>query len=267
MTYGDAVLFGAVQGLTEFLPISSSGHIVLLEKMLHVDVERNTAFVLMLHVGTLIAVLYAMRKEVRWLIQHPKARETWMLVVALLPTAVIGALFEEWFDDLFESGATIGLEFLLTGIILWWMDAIEAGRKNETTMTVADSLWIGALQGAAILPALSRSGLTIAGGLWRGLNREAATRFSFLLSIPAILGGVLVKLDDLVEAHGSAALSSGPMLAGMLAALATGYLSVRWTKSLVSRARMRWFAVYAFALSAWILFDQLVQHRFFPPLA
>ncbi|WP_041695163.1 undecaprenyl-diphosphate phosphatase [Alicyclobacillus acidocaldarius] len=267
MTYGDAVLFGAVQGLTEFLPISSSGHIVLLEKLLHVDVDHNTAFVLMLHVGTLMAVLYAMRKEVRWLIQHPKARETWMLVLALLPTAVIGGLFEEWFDDLFASGATIGLEFLLTGIILWWMDAVDAGPKNETTMTAADSLWIGALQGAAILPALSRSGLTIAGGLWRGLNREAATRFSFLLSIPAILGGVLVKLDDLVEAHGSAALSSGPMLAGMLAALATGYLSVRWTKALVARARMRWFAVYAFALSAWILFDQLIQHRFFPPLA
>ncbi|WP_206830428.1 undecaprenyl-diphosphate phosphatase [Alicyclobacillus fructus] len=267
MTYGEAVLFGAVQGLTEFLPISSSGHIVLLEKLLHVDVERNTAFILMLHVGTLFAVLYAMRREVRWLIQHPRARETWMLVVALLPTAVIGALFEEWFDDLFASGVTIGLEFLLTGVVLWWMDAIDAGKKNESTMTVADSLWIGALQGAAILPALSRSGLTIAGGLWRGLDRAAATRFSFLLSIPAILGGALVKLDDLVEAHGAVALSSGPMIAGMLAALAMGYLSVRWTASLVARTKMRWFALYAFALAAWILFDQLVQHRFFPPLA
>ena len=267
MTYGDAVLFGAVQGLTEFLPISSSGHIVLLEKLLHVDVERNTAFVLMLHVGTLLAVLYAMRKEVRWLIQHPKSRETWMLLVALSPTAVIGALFEEWFDDLFESGVTIGLEFFLTGIILWWMDSIDAGKKNESTMTVADSLWIGALQGAAILPALSRSGLTIAGGLWRGLDRKAATRFSFLLSVPAILGGVLVKLDDLVEAHSAQALSLGPLLAGMLAALAVGYLSVRWTAALVARAKMRWFAVYMFAVASWILFDQLVQHRFFPPLA
>ncbi|SIS96643.1 undecaprenyl-diphosphate phosphatase [Alicyclobacillus vulcanalis] len=267
MTYGEAVLFGAVQGLTEFLPISSSGHIVLLQKLMHVDVENNTAFVLMLHLGTLFAVLYAMRKEVRWLIQHPKARETWMVVLALLPTAVIGALFEEWFDDLFASGVTIGLEFFLTGVILWWMDAADAGHKNESTMTAADSLWIGALQGVAILPALSRSGLTIAGGLWRGLGREAATRFSFLLSIPAILGGVLVKLDDLFEAHGSAAVSAGPMFAGMLAALVMGYASVRFTQRLVVRARMRWFAVYTFALAAWILFDQLVQHRWFPPLA
>ncbi|TDY50708.1 undecaprenyl-diphosphatase [Alicyclobacillus sacchari] len=267
MTALQAVIMGIVQGITEFLPISSSGHIVLFEKLMHVQVEQDTLFILLLHIGTLAAVAYAMRKEVIWLWKHPRSRVTWMVLVALLPTAVIGALCEEWFDNLFESGVTIGLEFVVTGIILWWIDSIQAGPKTESSMSLADSLWIGTLQGIAILPALSRSGLTIAGGLWRGMDRMAATRFSFLLSIPAILGGTLVKLDDIVEAPAQALnLPWGEMLLGALAAAVAGYFSVRWTTWLVARCKMRVFAVYTFAIAAFILYDQLVGHRWFPPL-
>ncbi|GMA55693.1 hypothetical protein GCM10025858_01960 [Alicyclobacillus sacchari] len=175
MTALQAVIMGIVQGITEFLPISSSGHIVLFEKLMHVQVEQDTLFILLLHIGTLAAVAYAMRKEVIWLWKHPRSRVTWMVLVALLPTAVIGALCEEWFDNLFESGVTIGLEFVVTGIILWWIDSIQAGPKTESSMSLADSLWIGTLQGIAILPALSRSGLTIAadcGAEWTAWQRH-----------------------------------------------------------------------------------------------
>lgn len=262
-----AIVMGIVQGVTEFLPISSTGHVVLVEKLWHIQIENDTLFILLLHIGTLLAVVYAMRNEVRWLITHPKSRMTWMILVALLPTAVVGVVCEEWFESLFDSGVTIGFEFIITGVILWWMDTVQTGKKNETTMTLSDSLWIGTLQGIAILPALSRSGLTIAGGLWRGMDREAATRFSFVLSIPAILGATLVKLDDVFEDPSKTlALPWGEMLLGTAAAAIAGYFAVIGTRWLVEHSRMRIFAVYTWALAAFVLYDQIFGHHFFPPL-
>lgn len=266
MTFIQAIVLGIVQGITEFLPISSSGHLVLIQKLWHIT-EGGPLFVTLLHIGTLFAVIFAMRKEVLWLWQHPKSRVTWMLLIALLPTAVVGVLFEEWFDRLFETGATIGFEFIITGCVLWWMDSCQNGKKNENTMQLSDSLWIGTFQGAAILPALSRSGLTIAAGLWRGMDRDAAGRFSFLLSIPAILGGMLVELDDLFEHPEQIhALPWIAMLVGALAALISGYLSVKWTLWLLRKSRMRIFAVYVWILAVFVLSDQLFFHHWFPSL-
>ncbi|WAH35136.1 undecaprenyl-diphosphate phosphatase [Alicyclobacillus dauci] len=267
MTTLQAIIMGIVQGVTEFLPISSTGHVVLVEKLWHIHVESDTLFILLLHLGTLVAVLYAMRKEVAWLMSHPKSRTTWMILVALLPTAVVGAICEEWFESLFDSGITIGFEFVITGVVLWWMDSVATGKKNESTMSVSDSLWIGTFQGIAILPALSRSGLTIAAGLWRGMGRDAATSFSFVLSIPAILGATLVKLDDIFEnPAGALALPWGQMLAGTLAAAIAGYFAVIGTRWLVNRSRMRIFALYTWVLAAFVLYDQLVGHHYFPSL-
>jgi len=266
MTILQAFIMGLVQGVTEFLPISSSGHLLLLEKVWHMQTS-GLLFVTLLHVGTLVAVLWALRKEVRWLLKRPFSWPGIMILVALVPTAIIGVLFEEWFEDLFHTGATIGLEFVITGVVLWWMDSVKTGDKEENTMRVPDALWIGALQGAAILPALSRSGLTIAGGLWRGMTREAAGRFSFLLSIPAILGGLLVELDDLFEEPGQLAhIQWLPILVGTLAALVFGYLAVKGTLWLIQRCKMRYFAVYTWALAAFILSDQLFFHHWFSPL-
>lgn len=267
MTTIQAIIMGIIQGFTEFLPISSTGHIVLAEKLMHIHVEEDTIFILLLHIGTLFAVLYAMRREVRWLIQHPKSRMTWMVLVALIPTAVVGAVCEEWFESLFDSGITIGFEFVITGVILWWMDTVSIGKKTEATMGVKDSLWIGALQGIAILPALSRSGLTIGAGLWRGMDREAATRFSFVLSIPAILGATLVKVDDVIEGHlEGATVPWSEMFVGAIAAAIAGYFAIKATRWLITHSKMRYFAIYTWAIAAFILYDQLFGHHYFPPL-
>ncbi|WP_436663458.1 undecaprenyl-diphosphate phosphatase [Alicyclobacillus acidoterrestris] len=267
MTVVQAIIMGIVQGVTEFLPISSTGHVVLVEKLLGIHVDSDTLFILLLHLGTLAAVLYAMRREVQWLIKHPTSRMTWMILVALLPTAVVGAICEEWFEGLFDSGVTIGFEFVITGVVLWWMDSVAAGHKNEETMTVSDSLWVGTLQGISILPALSRSGLTIAAGLWRGMDRAAATRFSFVLSIPAILGGTLVKLDDVLEDPAATmALPWTQMIIGAIAAAIAGYLAVKGTSWLIKNSKMWIFAVYTWAVAAFVLYDQLFGHHFFPPL-
>ena len=265
MTIWQSLVMGVIQGVTEFLPISSSGHLVLLQRLWNMN--GNLLFITFLHLGTLVAVVWVLRSEVRQLLRRPLSWKGLMIIAALLPTAVIGAVFEEMFEGLFESGMTIGFEFVITGCVLWWMDSVANSSKDIEDMTLVDALWIGTLQGAAILPALSRSGLTIAGGLWRGLNREVAARFSFLLSIPAILGATVVELDDLWEHPGTLhSIQWTPILVGTLAAILAGYVSVKWTLWLVKRARMRIFAIYAFIIAAFILTDQLYLHHWFPSL-
>lgn len=265
MTWLQAVVLGAIQGVTEFLPISSSGHLVLVQKLWHID-GGNLLFVTVLHLGTLVAVVWAFRFEVRALLRHPFSWPGKMVLLACIPTALVGAAFEDLFSNLFASGVTIGFEFIITGTILWWMDSVKSGDKSIDDMTAADALWIGLLQGTAILPALSRSGLTIAGGLWRGLDRDTAARFSFLLSIPAILGATVVELDNALE-HPVQGAANWPMMwLGAAVAVVTGYLSVRGTLWLVRRAKMRIFAIYTFILAAFVLADQLWFHLWFPPL-
>ncbi len=266
MSWLQAVVFGAVQGITEFLPISSSGHLVLLQKLWHLQGD-NLLFFTLLHIGTLIAVVWAFSSEVKWLLRNPFSWPARMIFLACIPTALIGGLFEDLFEHLFRSGVTIGFEFVLTGVILWWMDtAPDGGLSTMDDISAADALWIGVFQGAAILPALSRSGLTIAGGLWRGLSRDTAARFSFLLSIPAILGATVVELDDAIESPAHFALPWSTMLLGTAAAVVAGYVSVRGTLWLVRRAKMRIFAVYVWVVAAFILADQIWFHHWFPSL-
>lgn len=266
MTTLQAVILGIVQGITEFLPISSSGHLVLLQKIWNIS-GSELLFITCLHLGTLIAVVWALRTEVGWLLRHPTSRTARMIFVAIIPTALVGALFEEMFENLFESAITVGFEFVITGVVLWWMDSVPSGNKSEDRMSARDALWIGALQGVAILPALSRSGLTIAAGLWRGLDRAAAGRFSFLLSVPAILGATVIELDDLIE-HPQLALNAhwAQIGVGTLCAIVSGYVAVKGTLWLIQTARMRYFAIYVWLLAVFVLADQLVFHQWFPPL-
>ncbi|GGJ07399.1 undecaprenyl-diphosphatase 4 [Alicyclobacillus cellulosilyticus] len=266
MTVWQGVVLGLVQGMTEFLPVSSTGHLVLLQKLWSLEAD-SLWFITMLHLGTLVAVVWVLRREVVYILTHPGSREARLVLTAVVPAAVIGAGFEDMFDRLFASGVTIGVEFVITGIILWWMDGVPAGRKDERSMTFMDALWIGIAQGAAILPALSRSGLTIASGLWRGLDRSCAGRFSFLVSIPAILGATLFEgWDGLRYGLGMPAQAWSAAWWGTVAACISGYLAVRTTMWLVAHSKMRWFAVYVWCLAGMILADQLLWHRYFPPL-
>jgi len=252
----EAILLGIIQGLTEFLPISSSGHLVLAQKLLHIK-EAGLLLDTMLHLGTLVAVIIYFWDDILSLLRRPWQRLTWLLLWGTLPTVVIALLFKDLFEELFASGSTLGYEFIATGLIIWLAERLLEGYKHLENMSLIDAVVVGLLQGVAILPAISRSGLTIAGALFVGLKRSAAAHYSFLLSIPAILGAVVLQLKDLTDSGlTQTGIEAGPILAGTLFAALSGYLAVRWMIALIQNRSLKYFAYYTGFLGISILVAQ-----------
>lgn len=260
-----AAILGAVQGLTEFLPVSSSGHLVILQGLAGLKMPGVT-FEIAVHLGTLLAVLIALWGDVRTLLgglwrpspgrrkgggQGGERQLLAALLVALVPTGVIGLAGKDFFESLFDSPRAAALALLLTGLILLATPALSRGRTGLFRVKGRQALAVGGAQGLAIVPGLSRSGLTIAAGLACGLEPDAAARFSFLLSIPAILGAAGVDALDVLKGgplSAATALPPGPLLVGALTATLVGAVSVRWMLDLVRRGRLRPFAYYCWAV-------------------
>ncbi|WP_232697726.1 undecaprenyl-diphosphate phosphatase [Brevibacillus daliensis] len=251
LAYLESIILGIVQGFTEFLPISSTGHLVLFGKIFGLR-EAGLFFDTLLHLGTLIAVLIVFRQEILHVLKQPFGKLARLLVVGTIPTGVIGLTFKDYFEQISQTGQTIGFEFIATGIILFAVDSLRKGTRNFTDITYTDALLMGTLQGAAILPAISRSGLTIAGALLRGIAREDAARFSFLLSLPAILGACVLQAKELFDSP-LLLTEITPMLVGTLFAAITGYIAIRWMMKIISQGSLKIFAYYVGALGAIIL--------------
>jgi undecaprenyl-diphosphatase len=266
MTLWHSMLLGFVQGMTEFLPISSSGHLVLMQRLLGMKTDSSLTLDVLLHFGTLVAVVGVFWKDLLHVLTRPFGRLSRLLIAATLPTALIGITLEDYFARLFASGATIGVEFLITGTVLWLAETGVPGRKRLHETGYIDAVIIGTLQGAAILPAISRSGLTIVGALFRGLDREFAARFSFLLSVPAILGATLLEGSKLLAGEGGGFAVGMPDLLGTLLAAVSGYLAIRFMVRRIVKRSLKPFAIYVWVLGGMILFDQLCTHQYFPPL-
>jgi undecaprenyl-diphosphatase len=253
-----AIILGIIQGVTEFLPISSTGHLYLGRHLFGLD-EAGLFLDTMLHIGTLFAVLAVYGDDVIEMIKKPFSRLTGLLVIGTIPAVVIGLLFEDFFEEISQTGVTVGYEFLITGVVLWMADRWkDRGNKPLERISYGDALFIGCFQAAAIMPALSRSGLTIAASFFRQMNREAAARFSFLLSLPAIGGGVLLQGAKLFSGESREVIGLTPLLLGALFSAAFGYLAVRWMIGLLKRGSLRWFAVYVWILGLFIISAQLL---------
>lgn len=256
MHFLEAIILGIVQGLTEFLPISSSGHLVLFQKLFGLE-EGNLTFDTMLHLGTLLAVFVVFRDDVVSMIKKPFSRLTILVVAGTIPTAIIGLTLKDLFEQLFASGRTIGVEFIITGIILWWAESRPFGFKKIEDITLVDAGVIGVLQGAAILPAISRSGLTIAGALFRGIERDTAAKYSFLLSIPSILGAVVLQGKDIL-AQGVGDIQLLPMIVGTIISAFLGYIAIKWMLRLIAGGKLKFFSYYVWVLGLVILAAQLL---------
>jgi undecaprenyl-diphosphatase len=251
------IVLGVIQGFTEFLPVSSSGHLLLARKLFGLS-EAGLLLDTMLHLGTLLAVVVVFWRDILDMIRRPFSRLTLLVVVGTIPTAIIGILFKHFFEELARTGVTVGWEFLATGIILWIADNLkDRGLKDIRDITFKDSLFIGTLQGVAILPAISRSGLTIAGSLFQGIDRKDAARFSFLLSIPAILGAVVLQSHDLLKGS-IEGIGLHALVIGTLVSAICGYIAVRWMLDIIQRGSLKVFSIYVWILGIGIIFTQFM---------
>jgi undecaprenyl-diphosphatase len=251
----EAFILGIIQGLTEFLPISSTGHLYLGRHIFGLD-KAGLFLDTMLHVGTLLAVLVVYKSELIIIIKNPFGKLSKLLIVGTIPAFIVGILFSDFFHSISETGVTIGWEFLFTGFILWMADGMRKGTKKMEHIKYKDAFFIGTFQAAAIFPAVSRSGLTIAAGLIRKLDRETAAWFSFLLSIPAIAGGLVFQIGELASGHVEA-ISLSSLLIATLASSIFGYMAIVWMINFLKHQSLKIFAIYVWILGFIILFFQL----------
>ncbi|MBQ9276973.1 MAG: undecaprenyl-diphosphate phosphatase [Clostridia bacterium] len=238
-----AIILGLVQGLTEFLPVSSSGHLLLLEK-LGIG-EPDVFFNVMLHAGTLVAVLIALFKDWSPIVRHPFQKTTGMLFVACLPTLAIALLFKFLFPSLLD-GKMLGFGFVLTAALLFVGENFQIAQNK--VLSYKNTVLSGVLQGIAVLPGVSRSGATISCLTFLGVDKKSAARFSFLLSIPAILASCAVEIFELVKGGISLTLPWYCILIGTLVAFVSGLVSIKFFLKLIERHSMLIFVVYTAVL-------------------
>ncbi len=258
-----AIILGIVQGLTEFLPLSSSGHLVLIQQIFGVECDVMF-FDTMLHVGTLFSVVVVLWSEIVKILRKPFQKMTGMLIVATIPAVVVTLLFEDFITESFE-GTFLGIGFLMTALVLTLSEFIcEYGRRKNSPMTYLRAIGIGCMQALAIMPGLSRSGSTTAGALMSGVSREEAANFSFLMSIPIILGSVVFQGYGMMKegiAFEQAMIL--PTVIGTVCAAISGFFAVKFMLNLIKKHRLYGFAVYTALLGIFVLLDQMVLHLVF----
>ncbi|RMH03539.1 MAG: undecaprenyl-diphosphate phosphatase [Planctomycetota bacterium] len=254
------LLLALLQGLTEFLPVSSSGHLVLARELLPGgdSLPDDASIEVLLHLGTLLAVLLFYRREILALLlgllgrgseAGAQRRLLGLLILATLPAAAVGLGLEDRIEQAFSTPMVAAVCLLVTGTGLWWSRRLPGGAVSLTTLGVGAALLIGLAQAAAILPGISRSGATIVTGLALGLSIDAAAAFSFLLSIPAILGAAVLKLPDLAAAEpGAGAPDPTALLLAGATAFLVGFLALAMLLWLLRARRLSWFAPYCWLL-------------------
>lgn len=262
-----SVMLGIIQGLTEFLPVSSSGHLVLLQNLFGIR-EPELLFDISLHIGTLIAIFIVFYREIRNILQtllrlpvlikssgnlkslfadNEEIRIAVLIITGSIPTAILGILFHQIVDQIFGSVWIVGAMLIVTGTLLWFTRQISTEGRPLRKVRIRDVLMIGVMQGLAIMPGISRSGSTIAVALFLGINREIAGRYSFLLSIPAILGAMILGLDSTtIQTNIPVRIT----LLGTVIAAIVGYIALKILLRLVKQGHLYYFAPYCWLLGA-----------------
>jgi len=259
----EAVILGVVQGLTEFLPVSSSGHLLLGQYFLGLDQDRfGLSFDVALHMGTLVAVVsYFWRDLIRMafaflrsfghmdLANDPDQRLAYLVIASTVPAAVIGFLFEGFFENTVRSPWVVVFNFALVGVLFLAAEAVSSRSRRASKLRFGEAVGIGLAQATALVPGISRSGATITLGLLLGLRREEAARFSFLMSVPIIAGAGGLKLGE-VLASGMSTHEWLLFVAGFITSAAVGYLTIRFLLNYLTYHSLRVFAYYRFAVAA-----------------
>lgn len=237
-----AAVLGIVQALTEFLPISSSGHLVTLPWLFRWN-DLGLTFDVALHLGTLVSLLLYFWRDWIDILRNWRQPLLWLIIAGCIPAAVLGSLFEEYFETVFRSPAVVALFMMGMGLLM--LAAEKAGKKIRElgTVNLGDSLFIGTAQALALMPGVSRSGITITAGLFKGLTRESAARFSFLLSMPIVAGAGMLKLRHIVT-DGLPAGESAQFVLGVVLAAVVGFLAIKFLLQYLQRHTLYLFVWY-----------------------
>ena len=265
-----SLVLGVVQGLTEFLPISSSGHLVLFQNIFGMK-EPMMAFDIALHGGTLLAILAFFHRDILDILKdfmnslqravskkpasnaniQPPHRGLWVcILITLIPTGIMAVCFKHFFESAFSNLLFVAVAWFVMGLLLILSERFQQGQKDLSVIHYGDAFWIGLVQGIALMPGISRSGSTILAGMLLGIKKEDAAKFSFLISIPAVAGAIVLDLKE--GLHYFLSPLAG-VFAGFLAAAITGYLVIRWLMALIREGRFFLFGYYCIAVSLFAL--------------
>ena len=280
MSIIQSIILGLVQGLSEFLPISSSGHLAVFQHFMHIHEEDVLTFTVMLHFGTLLSIFAAYWKDIVALVKelfftikdictgkgiqmnkNETRRLGVMIIIATIPAALAGILFKDFFDSLYSNMSFIGIGLIITGTCLFAADKWGGGQKGVSEMSMKSALFVGLCQAIAMCPGISRSGSTMVGGLVSRYNRPHAVRFAFLISIPTVLGAFLLELPEAFEAIGSgsqAGMGAGTLILGIVVAAVSGYAAIKVMIKAVTDQKLIWFSFYTWIAGALLLIYSLV---------
>lgn len=272
MSILEGALLGLLQGLAEFLPISSSGHLNLFQALLHTELDNQLLFNILLHVGTLIAVAVVFWKDWLDMLLHPIKNNTLLLLfIASLPALAAKILFDKPLDYAESHNTFLGICFLITALMLILTQRFsrrqEAAGVTKEKVGILEALVMGCLQAVGMLPGISRSGSTIFGGVCARVNREAAAKFSFMMSAPAIVGGLLVEGKDALEAGINFGNDLPAIIVGMVVAAVVGYLSIRFFLKVIANATLNGFALYVAIVGVIVIIFQVMGVITDPPAA
>lgn len=263
MNWIEAIILGIVQGLTEFLPVSSSGHLEIGSVLLGIETSNNLLFAIVVHAATAMSTIYVYREDLRELVMglfEFEFNDSWhfalLIIVSMIPVGIVGVFFGDDIEQLFAGNLIlVGSMLLVTSALLFFT---HFAKPTDGKVTFGKALIIGLAQAIAILPGISRSGSTIAIGLLLGVEKSRATRFSFLMVLIPILGASLLKLKDFVEEPELAnEISILPLILGFFAAFMSGYVACKWMIGVVKRGKLTYFAIYCAIVGILALGSQL----------
>lgn len=269
MTFIQAIILGIIQGITEFLPISSSAHLVLFPYFFKWDLPSKELFIfnVLVQMGTLVAVIFYFRKELAQLIADffkqlfagrpfatHKARIAWLLIVATIPAGLAGFLLSDLVEETFSSPLFIGIALLVTAGLMTLAEIISQNIGNDNDITLVTALWMGVAQILAIFPGISRSGSTMSGGMFKHLQREAAAKFSFLMSIPIMLAAGGLSTYKMIKEIPDLGNFLPIITIGFLTALVVGYASIRWLLKFLKKHSLVYFSIYCILLGGFTIY-------------
>ncbi|MCL1787941.1 MAG: undecaprenyl-diphosphate phosphatase [Defluviitaleaceae bacterium] len=255
MSLLEAIILGLIQGISEFLPVSSSGHLLVFHHIFGITGEDNMTFIIVLNMGSLMPLLWVFRKDVWALIKRPFQKMTALLIIATLPLIIVTIFFQDFIEEMFHLVVFLPIGFVITGVLLILSDRVKKSNRDISDLRVKDAVIVGLAQACAVFPGLSRSGSTMTTSLFRGLDRESAAKFSFLMSIPTAFGAIALRMGHVVS--GRILLDDLNFVnlgAGFITAAVSGYLAINIMLNIVKKGKLKYFAFYyVFALAIFVV--------------